>query len=376
MEMADVLILTQINDIHAAAVALGLERKGSRPHVLLGGDFPVLQTGSVTITNQQCSVRIDGPGAGIDAEVIDTVWNRRWARPRLPDTLHPGDRMIAEGECLDFGQALHSVLAPEAFWVNPPAGARAAGSKLLQLKLADAVGLEVPETLASNDPVAIRAFVRRHQGNAIYKTFRPAIWETDAHITYAFTSRVDETSLPDDELLRLTPGIFQPLVPKAFELRLTLLGRTCIGAKLRSQEHGDAIIDWRGGGIEVPVEPYAVDAALQARCFELLRRLGLVSGCIDFLVTPDGRMVFLEVNEGGQWLWLEETCPDIPVLDAFIELVRSGPHFAYRATSDRVRYASLQAEAIALLARQRTVHVEHTTWPAAVDTDAAIVAAG
>ena len=34
--------------------------------------------------------------------------------------------------------------------------------------------------------------------------------------------------------------------------------------------------------------------------------LGLVYGALDFIVTPDNRWIFLEINCMGQYLWIEE----------------------------------------------------------------------
>jgi D-alanine-D-alanine ligase-like ATP-grasp enzyme len=35
-------------------------------------------------------------------------------------------------------------------------------------------------------------------------------------------------------------------------------------------------------------------------------RLNLAFGALDFVVTPEGELVFLEVNPNGQWLWLDD----------------------------------------------------------------------
>jgi D-alanine-D-alanine ligase-like ATP-grasp enzyme len=37
-----------------------------------------------------------------------------------------------------------------------------------------------------------------------------------------------------------------------------------------------------------------------------MRRLGLTFGALDFVMTADGDLVFLEVNPNGQWLWLDD----------------------------------------------------------------------
>jgi glutathione synthase/RimK-type ligase-like ATP-grasp enzyme len=37
-----------------------------------------------------------------------------------------------------------------------------------------------------------------------------------------------------------------------------------------------------------------------------MARLGLSFGALDFVLTPDGRYVFLEINPNGQWMWLDD----------------------------------------------------------------------
>ena len=52
-----------------------------------------------------------------------------------------------------------------------------------------------------------------------------------------------------------------------------------------------------------------------------MRDLGIAFGCIDMILTPEGEYVFLEVNEQGQFLFLEQLCPDLPMLDIFIQFL-------------------------------------------------------
>jgi D-alanine-D-alanine ligase-like ATP-grasp enzyme len=37
-----------------------------------------------------------------------------------------------------------------------------------------------------------------------------------------------------------------------------------------------------------------------------MAELNLEYGALDFVLTPDGRFVFLEINPNGQWLWLDD----------------------------------------------------------------------
>jgi len=56
--------------------------------------------------------------------------------------------------------------------------------------------------------------------------------------------------------------------------------------------------------------------------------LGLAFGCIDLIVTPEGEHIFLEVNEMGKFLWVEQDEPRSELLRCFATLLlnqRLGP---------------------------------------------------
>lgn len=55
-----------------------------------------------------------------------------------------------------------------------------------------------------------------------------------------------------------------------------------------------------------------------------MKDLGLVFGCFDFIVTPEGEYIFLEVNEMGAFLWIEQQLPEMGMLDAFCEFLIQG----------------------------------------------------
>ena len=44
---------------------------------------------------------------------------------------------------------------------------------------------------------------------------------------------------------------------------------------------------------------------IETKILALMKIFGLVYGAFDFIVTPDGRYVFLEVNPSGQYMWIE-----------------------------------------------------------------------
>lgn len=373
--MTHVLIPTVASDLHAAAVILALRRKGHRATPVFGCDLPTRQVVSLRLSGMAPpAVSIADDTGVLTVADVDTVWLRRPAPPVLPDDMHPGDRQIAARELESFARATWSLLAPDAFWVSPLDAQRRAAHKPLQLREAVAAGLRIPPTLVSNDPIAIRALVAG-AGPVVYKPFRPAAYAEGAGVALAYTSVITVDDLPDDDTLRLCPGIFQPLLAKRHELRVTCIGDHLIAARLDSQGAEATRVDWRGAGGRVPLEPEELPGPLAHACRRLMRRLGLVSGCIDLVVTPDGHAVFLEVNEQGQWLWLEEGAPSLHLLDRFAELLAQRRLDPTWPAGDVVRFADVEAEAEALVDEHQRRHVaepiEHIVPEDAADDAAA-----
>ena len=48
--------------------------------------------------------------------------------------------------------------------------------------------------------------------------------------------------------------------------------------------------------------------------------LGLNYGAFDFIVTPEGRHVFLEVNPAGEFMWLMRN-PGLPIHEALADVL-------------------------------------------------------
>ena len=49
--------------------------------------------------------------------------------------------------------------------------------------------------------------------------------------------------------------------------------------------------------------------------------MGLYFGAFDFILDPDGRYVFLEMNPFGQWVWIEQLCT-LRIADSLVGLMR------------------------------------------------------
>lgn len=336
------LIVADPWDIHAHAVAWGLEKAGEDSLVLYTHDFP--QKSAISLRLDDVSTQVQDE-AGIEFTCArrhramtladtDAVWLRRWYQPLASSQLHPADSKFAQVESTEFMRsAVHLFDERERFWVNPLAAKLRADRKPVQLLNAKAVGLRIPRTLFSNDPGRIRGFFRDNGGRAIYKPLTAACWISDETSHATFTSVLSEELLRNDASLANAPGIYQEFLAKDFELRVTVIGRSVFAARLDSQKDGYYLTDWRANQLDndIACELYELPEEIEEKCLALMDRLGLVFGCIDIVVTPTGEHVFLEVNEMGQFVWVEDMNPRLPLLDCFVKfLISRDPGFRYQ----------------------------------------------
>jgi glutathione synthase/RimK-type ligase-like ATP-grasp enzyme len=236
-------------------------------------------------------------GGEIDLAAVRAVWWRRPQNFRLPATLRdPAQRRFVNSEAATAFQGMYQSL--DAFWINEPARDLVATHKPFQLALAQAVGLDIPDTLMTNDPDEARAFWSAHPGEVVYKQFvaLPDTWRE--------TRRLGKAEEAVAESIRLTPVIFQRNVPAVADLRVIVIGASVFAAAA----------DVRGGeypqdvrmNLDARYEAHDLPQPVVERLHRLMDRLGLVYGAIDFRLTPDGQYVFLEINPAGQFLYIEQ----------------------------------------------------------------------
>ncbi|MGH9553005.1 MAG: hypothetical protein ACRD3W_26740, partial [Terriglobales bacterium] len=100
-----------------------------------------------------------------------------------------------------------------------------------------------------------------------------------------------------------SPHLFQRMIRKKYDLRITVVGHKVFSLRIDSQT-GSGDLDWRND-YTVNMEPFALPADIESKCINLTRRLGLNYGAIDLILTDEGDYRFLEINCAGQYLWIE-----------------------------------------------------------------------
>jgi glutathione synthase/RimK-type ligase-like ATP-grasp enzyme len=321
MTPAPILILSPAIDPHAAAVYWALQRNGAQadwwPSMRPAGKA------APSIWIDERGIHMERPNSGS----WRSVWHRRPQRPD-PSPCQDVDRSFLEREWRLYQKNLFdlSATAARALWINSPLAASRAESKLLQLQEAHDVSLQVPTTVVTNDADDVRRLIKAC-GRVVFKSFYPHTWRNTAkrELTAVGVTMLDDASVLPDDAVAMCPGIFQRYVDKAFDVRVTVIGDHYFAVKL-SKAAGGAFLDWRMHSLEetLQVESFELPAALKQKLEPLMRRLDLVFGCIDLVVDHEGNAFFLEVNQAGQFLFVEQRLTGLPMLQAMTAMLMTG----------------------------------------------------
>lgn len=326
-----ILILSDPIDVHVRLVEQRLREKGAKVARFDLGEVPRQAGVSAWVADGE-PVRVGArrERGDLDLSAVEAVWFRRVGHGVKPDPrMSEEDRDWAKRESTAFLYSLAVTLA-DRFCVNPIVNALATdwgNGKVSQLEVARRHGLSIPRTLISNDPDEAREFARSCAAGAIYKPFLAPTRSEDApdgskRWQSIFTTKLTEAHLSKLDGVRFAPCIFQELIPKKLELRVTVMGDKVFATEIHSQVHEKSSVDFRAHYNlgQTPYATHELPPRVKEQLLAIQRDLGLVFGAYDLILTPDGRYVFLEVNQQGQFLWLEEQTGQ-PLLENFCELL-------------------------------------------------------
>lgn len=329
-----ILILTNAVDAHADYISRKLTERGADYLRVDNGDFPAQAELSTTFSPAgQPSYRLYRGAETYDLSQITAGWYRRPLSPvpelqfegqPLWDYVQEETRWLVEGvwhalDCQWLPATRDTLLRAE--------------DKVGQLRLAGALGFELPPTLIGNSPRALLEFRRQHAGEIICKSVHNPLlfdseWKDSGHTVKTWL--VSNRDWGYAASLRYCPAIFQAYVPKRLELRITVVGERVFACEIHSQQAHRTRHDWRNYDLaNTPHRPHRLPLEIERLCVQLTARLGLCYGAIDLILTPDGRYVFLEINPNGQFAWIEDLT-GLPISAAICDLLMAAEK---RATS-------------------------------------------
>jgi ATP-grasp ribosomal peptide maturase len=256
--------------------------------VLVAGSSSQSWTGTVQTTHRVLSL-----GA------VGCVYYRRPTRFEFGAALTRAERDWAAREAR---MGLGGVLSALPRWLNHPAAISRAEYKPVQLHLAATCGLTVPATLITNDGAAAQKFARE-VGNVVYKPLGGAGIAEDDTYKALFTTIVDPKKI--DESVSTTAHLFQQALPKAYEVRLTVVDDAMFATRIHAGSAA-AAVDWRSDYQSLTYDAIDTPPPIRVGVSALMRRLDLRFGVLDFVVSPDERWWFLELNPNGQWAFVQD----------------------------------------------------------------------
>jgi glutathione synthase/RimK-type ligase-like ATP-grasp enzyme len=303
----NVLIVGQSDDPHVDVVMSHLRTMGASPVVFEISKHLI----ELSVASGVASGYFFADGKKINFDSIHSVWWRlkQWCDQSENDAAVRSEERFAWQEWTETLQSLPSYVA-RGRWINNIHDAQLIARKAAQHILASEIGFRVPETAITNDAESvIRLFGRNKR--VIYK---PNKSPNLSHCRVVFTNEIDpDIVLSSTDEIRIAPGIFQELVEKDYELRVMIVGENIFPVRINSQTREITQIDWRRSQLGPGMyEKATLDTATASRLLEFHKKAKLVYGAYDLIVTKSGEPVFLEVNPGGQWLWMEEAL-GIPV---------------------------------------------------------------
>jgi len=183
-------------------------------------------------------------------------------------------------------------------------------NKILNLSVAIEVGLNIPETLVTNQKTDLLGFYDKN-APIITKCIvaEPRLPSENFFYQTPGTFVVDKSeieSLSDN----FAPSLFQKYIEKKYEVRVFVTGNTFFSMAIFSQNDEQTKIDFRNYNREKPNRniPFELPKKIKDKIRLFLIQKQMNQGSIDFIVTPENEFVFLEINPQGQLDWVSKNC--------------------------------------------------------------------
>ncbi len=299
------LIVADKHDKHSDIVCRKLEEKNI--------DFFRLNLDTESLKNTVVSYtkhwEIEQNNTIILQKEITSIWVRR---PFVELTLEEADSTDAgfkiwRGEWNKTLLGLYNSLK-SVYTLNSLSKSYQAENKYLQIENALSVGFIVPEYIVSNNKDELINFVNTHV-EVVMKPMNQEFYRDDRDNLYKglYVNKITIDDLQNFNNNGENPIFLQKYIEKSYEVRYTVVGDNHHVCKIDSQKSNIANIDWRRYDIpNTPHYPISPPIKIKNMITKFMKNFDLSFGALDFIVTPNGDWIFLEINTMGQWLWIEE----------------------------------------------------------------------
>jgi ATP-grasp ribosomal peptide maturase len=315
-----VLVLAREFDPTVDAVVLAL---GERDVPVLRSDlsaFPARLVLDARLAGGRWTGLLSNEHHVVELARLRSIWNRNPSTYSFPASMTAEEQNYSYREArLGLGGVLTSL---DVLWANHPNRCADSIFKPYQWKLAADCGLDVADTLITNDPDAVRWFFGQAEHGAIVKSLGASSITEDDQVKVAYTRRLSDEDLRDLRGVAVTATTVQEWVPKAFEVRLTVIGDAWFPIAIHASTQASRT-DWRSEPSALTYEFVAIPESVVDGVQRYMARANLAYAGFDFVVRPDDQWVMLEANSGPQFGWLE-AATGAPMVAAMADMLTKG----------------------------------------------------
>ncbi len=175
----------------------------------------------------------------------------------------------------------------DALIINKLSASASNQSKPYQLSLIQRAGFNIPDTLITTDPQAVREFKYKHH-EIIYKSvssFRSIV------------RKFSEDNKKHLEDIRCCPTLFQEYID-GIDYRAHVVGEKVLTVRISSEE-----TDYRYG--ETEIEPSELPLDIENNCIKITQQLGLKFSGIDLRKSSSGKWYCFEVNPSPAYSYFQ-----------------------------------------------------------------------
>ena len=260
------------------------------------------------------------------SQIFSAFYRREEGSILLNDIKSKEDRTFANSEIVGHLDTLWDTI--NCFWVNHPRYSTSLMTKVAQIHYAGELGFKVPETIVSSEYKVLREFYDKHNGNVIAKQLGNARGSQDWIEGRLYTQKIEEKHMDVLKRSFKTPVMFQELIIKETELRITIVNDQIFPIKIDSQSDNNTKIDWRRGPVgKIKHSFFDLPELIKSNLLNLHKKLGLVYSGTDMIINPQGEYVLLELNPNGEYMWTE-ILSKVPITHSIANLlIKGNPYY-------------------------------------------------
>lgn len=299
-----ILILADKNDVHADVVENLLINEKSQVY-RLNLDVESLEKTFITFSGDSWKIRTEYQE--FKSSEITCVWNRKtFVQLMLDEQNKNYEFSIWKNEWNKTLLGLYFSLKSVP-WLNYYRDNHKAENKYYQMSLAKELGLNLPSYLLTNNKADLTIFFEEHD-KIVLKLMNQDFYKiAENNFKGFYVNILEKEDINDFSSVEENPVFLQKYIEKQYEVRYTVVGEEHFVCKIESQKSELSKVDWRR--YDLPNTPHSVllpPSYIKKAVSEMMKKMNLSYGALDFIVTDDDVWYFLEINPSGQYLWIED----------------------------------------------------------------------